>query len=219
MGDSRDDAFEASEMHDGAPVVRRDKKITRRMAALVAVPGVLTVALAVFIAFANASSSKPVPAAALPFVVGGVAALGIALVALGIVFGVLRTIVTARAVHVKYGLWGPDVPLEAIASCRVVDYDWTEFGGWGIRRGKDGTWAYVPSSGRVLELRFREGGAMKRVLVGADDPDETARQIERARSQAADPGDRVRVDVGASPSERELDADEEASRDDARRRA
>lgn len=60
---------------------------------------------------------------------------------------------------------------------------------------------------------------MKRVLVGADDPDETARQIERARTQAADPGDRVRVDAGASPSERELDADEEASRDDARRRA
>jgi hypothetical protein len=77
MGEPRGDAFEASEMHDGAPVVRRDEKITRRTAALVAVPGVLTVALAVFIAFANASSSKPVPAGALPFVVAGVAALGL----------------------------------------------------------------------------------------------------------------------------------------------
>lgn len=39
----------------------------------------------------------------------------------------------------------------------VVDYDWTEFGDWGIRLGRDGTWAYVPSGERVLELREQSG--------------------------------------------------------------
>src|SRR5205823_2924497 len=113
------------------------KRIARGMLAMLATAGVLTTALGVWIAFANATSHKPVPAEALPVVVAMVCALGLALVGLGIVFGVLRTVVTERAVHVRYGLWGPTIPIEAIASCAVVDYEWTKFGGWGIRRGKD----------------------------------------------------------------------------------
>src|SRR5450631_3632861 len=101
------DAFEANEMHDGARVVRRDKNVSRLMAGLLAVPGLLTIALGVFIAFANATASKPVPESALPFVCGAIVALGLLLCTLGVAFGVLRTVVTERAVHVKYGLWGP----------------------------------------------------------------------------------------------------------------
>jgi hypothetical protein len=190
------DEFEAREMHDGAPVVLRDKRVARWMVAMLAMPGLFTTALGVWIAFANATSHKPVPAETLPLVVATVCALGIALVGMGVVFGVLRTVVTERAVHVRYGLWGPTLPLESIDSCAVVDYDWTEFGGWGIRRGKGGTWAYVPSSGRVLELRYTEQGKSKRVLVGTDDPDATAAAIRAAKARAAGPKTSI---AGASP--------------------
>jgi len=168
-------------MHDGGEVVHRDKRISRGMAGLLMIPGVFNLVLAAFIAVVNDTASKPLPAAALPLVVAAIAALGLMFIGLGIVFAVVRTIVTEHAVHVKYGLWGPRIPLESIRSCKVVDYHWTELGGWGIRLGKNGTWAYVPGGKRVVELLYVEGRTEKRVLVGVGDPDETALQINRAR--------------------------------------
>ncbi|HEX8790980.1 MAG TPA: hypothetical protein VF765_08500 [Polyangiaceae bacterium] len=179
------DAFEAAEMHDGARVVRRDKVVSRSMAVMLAAPSLFTIAIAVYIAFANASASKPVPPEALPLVVGGMVALGLLLATLGIVFGVLRTVVTEHAVHVRYGLWGPTIPIPSIRACRVVDYEWTKFGGWGIKRARDGTWAYVATSaGKVLELTYEEEGRERRVQIGVSDAAETARQIERLRNAA-----------------------------------
>jgi len=100
-------------------------------------------------------------------------------------------------------------------SCRVVDYQWTKFGGWGIRRASDGTRAYVTaSSGKVLELRYTQGGRERCVLVGATDAAETARQIEKLRA-AAPEGSRVRV-AGAS-SVAEDDVVDEQSREKAKR--
>jgi hypothetical protein len=207
MGEkTKEDTFEASEMHDGARIVHRDKRVSRGLALLLGIPGLLTMALGVVIAFINASSSKPVPAEALPIVVGLVIALGVLLMTLGIVFGVLRTLVTERAVHVKYGLWGPTIPLDAIRSCKVVEYDWTEFGGWGIRLGKNGTWAYVPASGPVIELVYDDGKKEKRVLVGAQNAEATALAIDRARGathlrveEEAKPDVAKRVDGPAKP--------------------
>jgi hypothetical protein len=187
------DAFEASEMHDGARVVRRDKVVARTMAAMLVAPALLMFVLGAYIAFANATAPKPVPAAVLPFVVGGIMALGVLLGVLGLVLGVLRVVVTEGAVHVRYGLWGPTIALENIRSCRPVNYDWTEFGGWGIRRGRGGVWAYVPvSSGKVIEIVYRDGAKDRRVLVGASNADETARVIEHLRA-ASEVGGRVRV--------------------------
>lgn len=169
---------------DDARVLHRDKHVSKFMPIVLGGVGLFEICLAVFIAFANASSDKPVPAEALPFVVGGVALMGVMMALLGLMFAVVRTLVTEREVQVKYGLWGPRIPLDAIAACSVVDYKWTEFGGWGIRLGRGGSWAYVPAGAkRVVELRYREDATDKRVLVGVTDPDEMARQINRARSR------------------------------------
>mgnify|MGYP003592771031 CR=1 FL=1 len=197
------DDYESSEMHDGAPVVHRDKHVSRAMALLLGVPGLLTMVLGAFVAMTNATASRPVPAAALPLVVALVVGLGLGLAALGVVFGVLRTVVTARAVHVKYGMWGPTIPLDAIRSCEVVAYDPLEFGGWGIRLGRKGAWAYVPAAaGPVLELVYVDEATKKerRVLVGAANAEETRLQIERARARAA--GSRVRVAEPSAPRAR-----------------
>jgi hypothetical protein len=212
-GEPRDDGFEAREMHDGAPVVHRDKKVSRAMAALLAVPGLLAMLVAAFVGIANATSHEPLPAEALPVVALMLAALGVLFVGMGVVFGVLRTIVTERAVHVRYGLWGPTIPLEAIRSCDAVDYDWTEFGGWGLRRGRGGAWAYMPVGKRAVEIRYREGDEEKRVLVGAGDPEATARAI-RAALERRDAGEHVRVGtVGTEVEEVAEQADDDEASD------
>jgi hypothetical protein len=205
------DEFEARNMQDGAPVVHRDKKVARGLTAILLLAGLLTSSLGAVIGFMNGTASKPLPATALPFVVAAVVALGLVLATLGIVFAVVRTLVTERFVDVKYGLWGPRIPLENVRSCRVIEYDWKQFGGWGVRLGKDGTWAYVPSDGRVLELRYVDEGKEKRVLVGAEDADQTARQIELARERLGKRGPHLRVEDSAEDLEAAAQAEAEAA--------
>ncbi|MCW5810654.1 MAG: hypothetical protein KIT84_06560 [Labilithrix sp.] len=189
------DAFEAAEMHDGAPIVRRDKVVSRGMAALLAGSGLLPFAVAILVALVNGSSERPLPAPALPFFVAFFCALGVLMMGMGVVFGVLRTVVTKKAVHVKYGLWGPTIALDAIESVRVVDYDWTEFGGWGIRIGKGGKRAYVPRNGPCLELVYRDGPTRKHVLIGAENAAATAAAIEEARARP-----RITTDLTPDPA-------------------
>lgn len=217
MADERGDAFEADAMQDGARVIYRDKRVSRSMAAILAVPGVFTMLLGVFIAMTNATASKPVPAAALPFVVAAVIALGAMLPVLGVMFGVLRTVLTERALHVKYGLWGPTIPLDAVRSCTVRPYEFAEFGGWGIRRSLRGTWAYVPTEvSDVLEIAYEEGGKEKRVVLGASDPRELARRIDEARGAA---GTKLRVAADATAgAEAEAEAEAEAAEESRRAR-
>lgn len=211
------DAFESRYMVGDARVLHRDKRVSRGMAAILAAPALFTWALSVFIAFANASSDKPVPAAALPFVVGAVALLGVLFAILSLTFAVLRTVVTDRQVTVKYGLWGPEIELSAIRSCKVVDYDWTKFGGWGIRHGTGGVWAYVPGPGEVVELEYDEGGTTKRVQVGAGDARKLALEINRARQA----GSRIAIDAAdddAAAEEEALALEEAADEAPAARR-
>mgnify|MGYP001255378321 CR=1 FL=1 len=186
-----DDAFEARYMRDGTKVLHRDKRVSRKMAAILAVAGVIVLAQAISIPFVNEGSARPMPADLVPFWVVMMGLLGLSFFVMAVALGVLRFVVTENAVHVKYGLWGPTIPLESVVSCKVVDYDWLKYGGWGIRRGIDGSWAYVPGSGPVVEIVYRDGAKEKKVVLGANDPHALARSIVEATS-----GERVRV--GAS---------------------
>lgn len=198
------DRFEAENMHDGSRVLHRDKKVSRWMALALIIPGLFTYGIATFVALVNSTSDKPLPAAALPIVVALLAALATTFIVLGLVFAVLRTIVTEEALHVKYGLWGPRVPLRAIRSCKVVPYDWTDYGGWGIRRGRDGSWAYVVSGNEAVEILYEEDGAIRRILVGGEHPKDTAIEVNRALRALEKP----RVAARPSPIEREFESDQ-----------
>lgn len=214
------DAFEEAEMHDGSPIVHRDKLVSRGMTGIMLGGGSLPLLVGILVALTNSTASRPVPPGAVPLVVALTAALSVALWITGIVFGVVRTVVTKQAVHVKYGLWGPTIPLDAIESARVVEYDWTEFGGWGLRIGKDGARAYVPQNGPCVELVYREGGKTKRLLVGAAEASRTVRAIEEARGRVriADDGSSRAEDEAAleaaeaEAEEAETDAEGSASR-------
>ncbi|MCZ7681409.1 MAG: hypothetical protein M5U28_22505 [Sandaracinaceae bacterium] len=208
---AREDEYEARHMRgDGEVVLHRDKRVSRWLAAAAGSAGLFTLALAVVIGVMNGTAERPLPPIALPFVLGAVALLGLLIMAVGVVYGVLRTVVTDREVRVQLGDIGPRIPLDRIVSCTVVDYEWTRYGGFGARIGRDGSWAYVPGPGKAVEIRYTDDGEEKRVLVGAGDPHETARQIDKARARAASAHERryrVAIDEeGGEPLEEHLEA-------------
>ncbi len=166
------------------------------MSIILAFPALFTLALAVYLPIANDTVARPLPAAALPFVVAGLAAFAAMFALLSGTFAVLRTVVTNREIIVKYGLWGPRIPLDAITTCEVVPYEWGKFGGWGIRRGLGGGWAYVPASGDVFEIAYTGKGKNNRVQIGANNPQRIASEIQHAR-QATHTG--LRIDAIDEP--------------------
>lgn len=179
----RDDTFESRYMPAEGTVLHRDKRVSRVLAGIMGLSGLAVIGVAIFIALVNGTSQKPVPAEALPLVVGMVASLGVLIATIGIAMGILRTVVTDREVNVKYGLWGPTIAMKDILSCRPVTYRWIEFGGWGIRLGRDGTWAYVPIGDQAIEIVYNVDGKTKRVLVGVENPEQTAAVITRASAR------------------------------------
>lgn len=102
-----------------------------------------------------------------------------------LLFAVLRVTVSAQAVNVQYGLFGPKIPLAAIEAAEAVSYDWKRFGGWGIKRSLAGEWIYnMPGDGgRAVRITWRDRKGRRRVtLVGSRSAEEMARQIDRGRA-------------------------------------
>jgi hypothetical protein len=115
----------------------------------------------------------------------------LALVAL--LFAVLRITVTRSEVIVQYGLFGPRIPVSAIQDCQAVKYNWMTYGGWGIRRGRDGSWAYnmVGDAGRAVRIEWTDTKGKKQVtLVASPNPDALARAVNEARGRRGGAGPR-----------------------------
>ena len=130
------------------------------------------------------------------------AAIGVpALALLWMLFLVLRVTVSTGVVEIQYGLFGPTIAVAAIESSGVVDYDWKKFGGWGIRRARDGEWIYnMPGDGgRAVRIVWRDPKGRRRVtLIGTPNADALAQQIERARAALPAPTDPAAAVAGAS---------------------
>jgi hypothetical protein len=211
------DEFEQRFMRDGSRILHRDKHVSRGMAAMLGVPGLFTIGLSIFVGLTNATADKPLPPVALPFVMAAMVVFGLAFLTMAVAFAVLRVVVTEKEVHVKYGLWGPSISLASVTSVRVIDYQWHKYGGWGIRRGADGSWAYVARSGPVVELCYTEGAETKKLLIGAEDAAGLARAIQEARSKSVT-GTRIAVDTGEARAEAEAEAETEAEAEAPRER-
>jgi hypothetical protein len=104
------------------------------------------------------------------------------LVLMALLFAVLRVTVTNKIVHVQYGLFGPKIPIEAIQSAAVVNYDWKQYGGFGIRRGRDGSWAYnmVGDAGRAVKVVWTDKGKTNTHLLVSSDPGALVSAIKEA---------------------------------------
>jgi hypothetical protein len=109
---------------------------------------------------------------------------------LWMLFAVLRATVTTTHVHIQYGLFGPKIPLENIQSCEGVAYNWTQYGGFGIRRARDGSWAYnmMGDQGKAVKLTWTdEKGRSTTTLVSAANPDAFVEAVNKAKSKARSP--------------------------------
>jgi hypothetical protein len=117
-----------------------------------------------------------------------------------ILFSALRISVTAKELHVQYGLFGPRIPIEAIESAEACDYDWKQYGGWGIRYGRDGSVAYnmLGDGGRAVRITYRKGKKTKKLLLAARDPEQLATAIHQARAMALG-GAGARIDEASDP--------------------
>ncbi len=134
---------------------------------------------------------------------GELLALAIALPLLALIwvlFSVLRVTVSAGTVTVQYGLFGPEIPVGAIELCEATTYDWKKFGGWGIRRSRQGEWIYnMPGDGgHAVRIVWRDRKGRRRVtLIGSRHADQLASKIKGARAalpaghqpEALGPGD------------------------------
>jgi hypothetical protein len=113
----------------------------------------------------------------------------IPLVLIWLLFSTLRISVNSRRLHVRYGLFGPKVPLETISACEAIDYDWKAYGGFGIRFGEDGSVAYntMGDQGRAAQITYQQGKTQRRLLLSSRDPERLAMAINHARAMAAAP--------------------------------
>lgn len=115
-----------------------------------------------------------------------------------LMFAVLRVSVSSQKVQIQLGLFGPEIPIEQITRAEAVDYDWKTYGGWGIRRGKDGSWAYnmVGDAGRAARIEYTdEKGKERAVLVTSQEPHLLVDAIQQARG----------VDVNAARDDDEIE--------------
>lgn len=119
------------------------------------------------------------------------AAIGIpVLMLVSLLFSVLRVTVSQGHVNVQLGLFGPRIPIPAIESAEALDYDWKQFGGWGIRVNRQGEWMYnLPGDGgRAVKIIWRDRkGRRKVTYVASREADQVATAIGQARA-ALPPG-------------------------------
>lgn len=182
------DDYEARYMA-GDSVVYRDKM--RAPGAFFAILGIPVFIQAV-VAASLAMAPAPIPLGV--FAIFPLTAAFVAIMAL--LFAVLRVTVSRHEVHIQYGLFGPKIPVHNITSAEAVTYDWKKYGGWGIRRARDGSWAYnmMGDAGRAVKIVWTdEKGSTNTTLVASSNPDALARAIAAARGGK-------RIDAGAGKS-------------------
>ncbi|QEH34544.1 hypothetical protein OJF2_30840 [Aquisphaera giovannonii] len=101
-----------------------------------------------------------------------------------LVFGLLRmtTVVTPTELRVWFG-WVPvyrrAVQVSGIVRHQVVEYrPIADYGGWGVRAGRDGERVLNARGNRGVRLELADG---TRLLIGSQRPEELAETIEAAR--------------------------------------
>jgi hypothetical protein len=100
-------------------------------------------------------------------------------------FSILRVTVSQGSVNVQLGVFGPRIPIAAIESVEALEYDWKEFGGWGIRMNMKGEWMYnMPGDGgHAVKMVWRDRKGRQRVTyVASRQSEQLAGAIEQARA-------------------------------------
>ncbi len=116
-------------------------------------------------------------------IVGGILTAG-ALAFTWLSMSVLRVAISEGTVHIQYGLFGPEIPIAAIEHVERFQYEWTKYGGWGIRRAWGGEWMYnVPGDGgNAVRIIWRDAkGRRHSTCIGSKNADGLYQAIVSAR--------------------------------------
>lgn len=122
------------------------------------------------------------------------AAIGLVLLALAwITFAIMRVTVTSSHLDVKYGLFGPHIPIASITAIEATRYHWSSWGGWGIRR-KLGTgevlYAMPGDGGNAIRVAWTDAkGRTHRAVIGVRTPSEIVEAVEAVRARTPAPPD------------------------------
>lgn len=120
----------------------------------------------VILGVAGGQVLRPEGPALVPWVLLLVAGIGLGLILL---FTRLHLSIVGEHLSLRLGVWTRKVALVDIQAARPIRYVWWKFGGWGIRKQKNG-WMYsVPGDGG-LAVELDLGG--ERLWFSADDPSE-----------------------------------------------
>ncbi|MCP4390683.1 MAG: hypothetical protein GY802_20475 [Gammaproteobacteria bacterium] len=125
---------------------------------------------------------RPMPDLLLVFFIVIVALSGL-VIPLGVLFA--RLVVRVDAIKLDISFWPlarKAVPISEIVSFEATDYKaLREYGGWGIKRGKDGRWAYNVSGNRGVFIDLADG---RKWLIGSQRAEELAEAISRAKGES-----------------------------------
>ena len=197
-----EDPYEAHYMPGEGGVLYRDKIVAPKwFLALMSLPLLIIVAVTIF------ESLKAGAVNALPLIISTPI-----IAMMWLLFSVLRITVSREQLVVQYGLIGPKVDIKDIISADAVDYDWKRFGGWGIRIGIDGSWAYnmMGDGGQAVRVVYRDGTRQHTIYVSTRHPAVLADAINQAmRGGAA--SEEVIFDSASAEGEVVLGVGEEAA--------
>ncbi len=197
---SGEDEYERRYMGDGGIVYQCKTKAPAAFHWLVLLPPLFASLVLGITALATAAPAALMLAALPTFLIT---------IPIWLLFSVLRATVTATHLHIQYGLFGPKIPLSSISKIEAVRYDWKQYGGFGIRRGRDGSWAYnmMGDQGRAVRIGWRdEKGRETVTLLSTTDPDALVAAVEKARAGSTSPA-RARIGAADAPKSAATDAD------------
>lgn len=202
------DDYEARYMSGHGGVLYRDKlRAPGLFHAIMAVPTLFTLLMTIPVLMGW--GSKPAPPEVALLTLGITAFLGLCWV----LFSVLRITVSRDELVVQYGVFGPRIAITSIESCEVVDYDAMKYGGWGIKRAADGSWAYnmIGDEGRAVKVVYRDGNGTSTILLSSPSPERLALAITEARAAAVHRLTEGRIRLDAPRADDITDADAEAA--------
>jgi hypothetical protein len=152
---------------EGPPLFVEEQRFLSRPLSLALLIGVLALAI-----WAATSSGGLRPREWVPLVIG---------VGLTLLFHLVELTVTVRPseIDIRYRpLTRRRIPHAAVRSCEARTYrPLREYGGWGVRRGWKGGWAFNVRGNRGVQLVLEDGSS---ILVGSQRADELAAAIQSA---------------------------------------
>jgi len=130
-----------------------------------------------------------------------------------LLFSHVRVTVTNKELVVQYGLFGPKIPLNHVTKISAEDYNWKEFGGWGIKYGRDGTKAYSVSGPQIRCVRVHyldENKKEQKVVVSTDDPEAIVLAVQQSQTGTSAEKTRIKLEENAVSSENNVSTEEYA---------